>query len=281
MSDNAENAATTVVAPDGARVAAWSRGGQLTSWIPAGGEDRLFLSDITEFGPGVAFRGGVPVIFPQFGGFGPLPGHGFARGLPWALTQAGIEGGEGVVAYCLTDDVYTRSLWNHAFEVTVTARFRGDRLTVTLGVTNTGGQPFTFTAALHTYFRVDELARTTIEGLGGLRYRDHTRNDVHDIQREPVLSFSGEVDRIYENAPAVLHIVEPRRRLRVEAKNFPDAVVWTPWESPRGIKNLQPGGFRRFICLEAAVITAPVSLAPGASWAGAQTMTALGGAQAA
>ena len=68
---------------DGARAEIYLHGAHLTSWVPAGGSEALFLSPKAEFVQGSAIRGGVPVIFPQFSDLGPLPKHGFARTLDW------------------------------------------------------------------------------------------------------------------------------------------------------------------------------------------------------
>ena len=38
--------------------------------------------------------------------------------------------------------------------------------------------------------------------------------------------------------------------------------------------DLEPGGFARMLCVEAAAASAPVRLAPGATWRGAQELTA-------
>jgi glucose-6-phosphate 1-epimerase len=32
-------------------------------------------------------RGGIPLVFPQFGNSGKLQKHGFARNVPWTLLQ--------------------------------------------------------------------------------------------------------------------------------------------------------------------------------------------------
>ena len=49
---------------------------------------------------------------------------------------------------------------------------RQTQLSVTLEVANTGDTPFAFTAALHTYLRVADIANVTIEGLQGCDYED-------------------------------------------------------------------------------------------------------------
>src|SRR5450830_1072291 len=79
----------TLTARDGATVSICHQGAHVCSWIPANGTEQLFLSNQSEFREGVAIRGGVPVIFPQFAGLGTLPKHGFARTAPWKLDQQG------------------------------------------------------------------------------------------------------------------------------------------------------------------------------------------------
>jgi glucose-6-phosphate 1-epimerase len=105
-----------IAAGDGARVEACTHGAQVTSWKPASGEERLFLSDRSTFAPDAAIRGGVPIIFPQFGGMGALPKHGFARVVEWEAVRAGRAStgrGEGhfrLTANARTVDVGSRFL---------------------------------------------------------------------------------------------------------------------------------------------------------------------------
>lgn len=271
----------TLTASGGARAVMWPQGAQVASWIPAGDDERLFLSVHPSGGPG-GLRGGVPVIFPQFGGFGPLPAHGFARSVVWDLVAAashpddgrphGPGDGEAMAEFALRDSEATRAVWPHAFRATLNVHAGGPRLRVALGVTNTGDQPFSFTAALHTYIRVAELAETTLEGLAGLRYFDHQNGDVVRMESEPRVAFKGPVDRIYYHVPGAIVVREPERQLWIEAKGFPDAVVWTPWTN--AVKNLEPDGYRHFVCVEAAAVQTPITLAPGERWHGEQTLIA-------
>ena len=67
-------------APDGAQATVLLHGAHLVSWIPAGGQEQLYLSPTTLYGEGRAVRGGVPVVFPQFNMRGPLAAkHGLSR----------------------------------------------------------------------------------------------------------------------------------------------------------------------------------------------------------
>ena len=47
-------------APDGAQATVLLLGGQLVSWVPAGGEEQLYLSPTARYGVGASVRGGVP-----------------------------------------------------------------------------------------------------------------------------------------------------------------------------------------------------------------------------
>ena len=145
--------------PDGARAELTLHGAHVLSWVPVAGGEQLFLSRKSEYRPGVAIRGGVPVIFPQFAGRGPLPKHGFARTLPWELLS--VEGGLAVLT--LQDNPATRAIWPYAFRLEYRVELGRQNLAMRLGVVNTGTQAFSFTAALHTYLRVEDV-RLAVNG---------------------------------------------------------------------------------------------------------------------
>lgn len=261
-------------AADGARAEIYAHGAHITSWIPAGGDERLYLSGKALFQSGAAIRGGVPVIFPQFAGEGPLPKHGFARGLPWRLigvTQP-QQGGASAV-FGLEDSEATRAIWPQAFQLELRVSIGGAVLEATLSIKNSGKSDCSFTAALHTYIRVGEIEAARLRGLHGLRYRDTALSGARSVEAADALRIEGEVDRIYFDAPARLELLDGTRRLYIESSGFPDAVVWNPGAArAAGFTDLDAEGYRRFLCVEAAVIGTPVSLAPGASWSGTQRL---------
>ena len=267
----------TLQSADGARADIHPQGAHLTQWWPAGSaESRLFLSERAVFAPGVPIRGGVPVIFPQFAGEGPLPKHGFARSRPWVLQDRSLsDSGTALARYALADDAETRALWPHAFLVTLTIELGGQTLTVTLDVHNTGATTFAFTAALHTYLAVQDLEDVGLHGLAGLHYRDTA--DAGHMKPEAMasLSFHGEVDRNYVATPETLRLQDGTRSLQIAQKGFADTVVWNPGaETSSKFKDLAPQDYRRFVCIEAAQIAHPVQLAPGAGWQGSQQLIA-------
>lgn len=263
----------TLQTKDGAFAEIYRHGAHVTSWRPAGGRERLFLSSRSAFGGSAAIRGGVPVIFPQFAGEGPLPKHGFARNRAW--TFIGVEAGGSAARFQLQDSEDSRAIWPFAFQAELRVAISGAQLEVALSVLNSGSESFAFTAALHTYLRVSGISETTVHGLHGLRYRDTAAGGVEHGENAVALNILDEVDRIYFDAPDSLQVREPRALTEVRQSGFCDTVVWNPGpQRAAALSDLEPDGWKRFLCVEAAVVGRPVQLAPGARWSGSQTLIA-------
>ncbi len=143
----------------GSRRAATKRYFSVPSLHPAfaEGNEALFLSPKANFSVGTSIRGGVPIVFPQFGGLGQLPAHGFARTQIWEL----VESAPDHATLHLHDNENLTNIWSHKFELEYTVRIGGNQLELSLKVTNTDSAPFEFTSALHTYLRV-RLAIVTL-----------------------------------------------------------------------------------------------------------------------
>jgi glucose-6-phosphate 1-epimerase len=260
---------------DGASAEVHLHGAHVTSWRPApSGDERLFLSARSEFRRHAAIRGGIPVIFPQFAAEGPLPKHGFARTSAWTLTGEEHERDGSVVGvFRLASSPATQAIWASSFLATLTVRVHGSTLRVELGVENTGSETCVFTAALHTYLRVHDVSRTTLAGLQGTLYRESGAPGVFTVDEEVALCVAGEVDRVYVDAPRRLVMVEPTRELAIEAAGFRDVVVWNPGALRAAeMKDMEPGGERRMLCVEAAAVQKPVRLHPDDRWVGSQTL---------
>jgi glucose-6-phosphate 1-epimerase len=273
------------VSDDGARARVLPYGAHVVSWTPApaspgGAAERLFVSAASAYRAGAAVRGGVPVIFPQFAAEGPYVRHGFARTRPWALARAGRgAGGAGEAELVLAADDETRRLWPHAFRCALTVRVAGARLEVALAVENPGPGAFAFTGALHTYLRVGDVAAARVRGLGGARYRDQAAGGASGEPSGAALAVRGEVDRVYLDAAAPVEVEDAAagRTTRVSREGFADVVVWNPGEAlAAGLADLEPGGWRRMLCVEAAAVARPVRVEPGARWEGRQRLEAAG-----
>jgi glucose-6-phosphate 1-epimerase len=260
---------------DGASAEVYLHGAHVTSWRPApSGDERLFLSARSGFRGSAAIRGGIPVIFPQFAAEGPLPKHGFARTCAWKLAEEKVEEyGSAVATFTLASSAATQAIWPASFLATLTVRLHGPVLAVQLGVENTGTEAFHFTAALHTYLRVHDVRQATLVGLRGTRYRESGAPGVFKVDDDESLHIGGEVDRVYVDAPRRLVLREPDRELAIEAAGFPDVVVWNPAAARAAeLTDMEPGGERRMLCVEAAAVQNPIRLHPDDRWMASQTL---------
>lgn len=244
----------------------------LCSWKNAKGEELLFMSSKAIFEPPKAIRGGVPVCFPQFGPFGPLGQHGFARNQHFEVEQAD----EAVVTLLLKYDG-SQADYPFPFELRVRVALCDETFLQTLQVKNTGTEPMPFTCALHTYYRVSAIEAVTVEGLQGVEYLDSLQGRARKTEDSSAITFGGEVDRIYLNAPSPVKICDAAsgRTIEVSKQGFPDAVLWNPWiEKSRGMADLGDDDYKHFVCLEPAVAaTGPVVLQPGESWEASQSVS--------
>jgi glucose-6-phosphate 1-epimerase len=260
--------------PSGSTAEIYLHGAHLTSWILAGGVEALFLSRAAELAPGRAIRGGVPVVFPQFAQRGPLPKHGFARTSSWRWTDEGDDPAAATSATLeLVDSAETRAIWPHRFRALVTVALGERTLSQRLTIENTGGAPFSFTAALHTYFALADLHRASIEGLSGVSYEDHAARGEDATERGGELLVTGEIDRVYLDAPSELRLRDRgnERTIRLRLDGFRDVVVWNPAEhGAAALPDMEAEEYLRMICVEAAQVGRPVELAPGAEWSGGQ-----------
>ena len=277
---SSEPSSVTLQSPDGATVQLSLYGGHVLSWKPAGAPEQLYLSPRSEFTPGKAIRGGVPVCFPQFSERGPLPKHGFARTLPWELISQEQGKDDALAVMRLRDNDETRRLWPHAFELELSVRVGGRSLDIELACENLGQAtdgPLQFTAALHTYLRVADLDAVSVEGLAGLRYFDSIKQ-AEALQRMDLL-LTGEkgvldLDRIYFGVKErPLLVAEDRRQVVIRQQGFEDAVIWNPGpERCAKLADMPPDGWSEMLCVEAASIGRPVELQAGESWVGRQSL---------
>lgn len=241
-------------------------GATLTSW-KIGGEELIFVSPKAVFAPPKAIRGGVPVCFPQFAMLGPLQTqHGFARNMAWQVA----EEGPASCRLVLESSEATLAQWPQPFRLEMSVSLHaGGALQQELTVVNTGERPMEFTAALHTYFTVSDVANASVVGLKGLQYVDNTSGSTSADTADAV-AFPGEVDRTYIGAPAAIKLHDSGRNsvLLLHKRGFADAVVWNPAEAKAAsMGDLGAEHWRGFVCVEAAQArSGAVTLAAGQAW---------------
>jgi glucose-6-phosphate 1-epimerase len=262
--------------PKGSSAVISKLGGQVLSWMTPDGREHLYLSEKAVFDGSVAIRGGVPVCFPQFSGLGDLPKHGLVRTRLWSLDTERCAEDYALVTLAISDDETSRAIWPHAFTAEITLMLEVDRIDIEFCVTNTGGVPFEFTGALHSYLRVTQVEDVSLEGLYGHNYRDAANSDqiVRDSGIE--LTIDNEVDRVYYDIQRPQQLNAGNLSLTIESQGFPDVVVWNPWvELCAELKDMPADGWRQMLCVEAAIAQNPISLPAGEEWYGRQTLVAI------
>jgi D-hexose-6-phosphate mutarotase len=243
------------------------QGAHVTTFRPKDqAEPVIWLSDLAKFAAGKSIRGGVPVCWPWFGphatesGF---PGHGFARTVMWDVVgTAAPASGETEITLTLRDNEQTRSQWPHASRVELKTVV-GKALKIDLTTTNMGDSDITLGEALHTYFRIGDIADIRITGLEGSTFVDKvdTGNGSGSGNRKTqsgAVTCGGEVDRVYVNTDATCAIEDGRlkRRIVVTKSGSQSTVVWTPWaEKADKMGDFGPvvanaGGWRAMVCVE-------------------------------
>ncbi len=261
--------------PRGAQAVVSRFGGQVLSWTPSDGRERLYLSERAIFDGREPIRGGIPVCFPQFSSQGGLPKHGFVRCKPWQVTAQRCGDDYALVTLLTEDDAATHALWSHSFELELTVMLEADTLDLELGLSNTGEEALTFTGALHTYLQVDAIENVRLSGLCGTNYRDSANGGREGREAAEILTFAGETDRIFLGASRPLSLNDGAGQLGIAQDGFTDVVVWNPWaDKGAALADLPPDGWRRMLCVEAAVAGAPLTVRPGEEWYGRQKLMA-------
>jgi len=262
--------------PRGSSAVVARLGGQVLSWMTPDGRERLFLSERAVFDGSVSIRGGIPICFPQFGGLGDLPKHGFARTREWSVAAQRCGDDYALATLELVDDEDTRALWPHAFRAEITVMLEVDRIDVEFCVENTGPAPFEFTGALHSYLRVTQVEDVALEGLHGHDYLDAARGNRVVRETGTEIIVESEVDRVYYDVRRPQLLNAGNLSLGIQSQGFPDVVVWNPWvDLCAGLKDMPPDGWRHMLCVEAAAVRKPVIVQPGEEWFGRQTLVAV------
>ncbi len=244
------------------------QGAQVLEWQPAGHQPVLWVSRAAQYLAGKGVRGGVPVCWPWFGaGEEGKPAHGFVRTRMWELLSADWEGELLVIRMGIGDNAETRAIWDHAFDLELKVTI-GTTLVMELITRNTGHQAFTITEALHTYFRVGDIARTAVTGLDNVHYLDKVQAFSSNVQHGNV-GFSSETDRVYLNTTSTCVIDDAGcdRKIYVAKSGSHSTVVWNPWvDKAAGFADMEPEEYREMLCVETCNAgTDAITVQPGGS----------------
>jgi glucose-6-phosphate 1-epimerase len=270
-----------------AKVEVYLHGAHVTSFQTSNGQEVLYMSDKAAINSGSKIRGGIPICFPQFGP-GDLVQHGFARQSDeWKISRTTANENAVTVVLTLCDTHELRKMWNQNefrcdYTIELTAK---DQLLLDLKVSNLNmSGSFGFTTALHTYFAIDDITRTAVQGLSGLDYTDKVKL-AEGKQEKQLIEFSQEIDQVYYDVPVdpvskssnISVLLDKNKsdqssKINVELLHdiqggFRDCVVWNPWiEKARELSDMPDEDYKQFVCVEAATIRLPIQLPASHTW---------------
>lgn len=252
------------------------QGAHVLSFTPAGGRDLLWLSPLAKFNHGKAIRGGIPLCLPWFGGHPDkargLPAHGFARSSDWSIEAAEqLADGSHRIVLGLKDSLQTREMWPHHFHFRFAVSV-GSVLKVELAAEHLGKEAVPFSAAMHSYFAVPDVAECVIEGLAGCE-QINTLGGITRLFNEGDVVISNMHDSVYLDVPAeqIIRTAAGDTHIVSDCKS---AVVWNP-----GTAALKGGdigaAYSGFVCVERGdVFDNAVTLQPGESYQVSMTISA-------
>lgn len=294
-----------IVEHGGALLEVYYYGATITKW-QLDGKDILFTSSKAILDGSKAIRGGIPLVFPQFGskpdGYpNALPQHGFARVSRWDWVGVTVlNTTETTIAFSLKPDAIPKShrdkwgfgeftshtisksflnLVSKDFKLIYSVTLMGSSLKTSLTVKNIGNTPFPFETLLHTYIRIDDVDKVRVSGLTGYPYVDKVAiapngNPLRVDEEENVfVTITQEVDRVYERVKndhlTVSNVV-------IHKNGFNDVVVWNPWiDRAKALADFADDEYKQMICVEVGNVQNPIVLAPGDEWKGSQVLTAI------
>jgi len=243
-------------------------GAQVTHFQKIGEPPLLFLSGKSQFTPGKAIRGGIPICFPWFGSRANDVAHGFARITDWGLTEARVLSDSAVQVCSCLPETAARTDWpQFKAELTVTV---SETLALEFSIQNTDAtRDFVFENLFHAYFSIGDISSVSVAGLQKTAFLDQLENFARKIQPAAPLVFKSEVDSIFPDSPSQLEIDDAllRRKIRIKTTGARSTVVWNPWiEKSKRLNDLDEGSFRKFVCVESGnVAEDKITLKPGAT----------------
>jgi glucose-6-phosphate 1-epimerase len=254
----------------------YTYGAAVTSWKTRG-IDALWVSDENKWQPGgKAIRGGIPLCFPQFGPYGDLVQHGFARVSEWMIEDTYVSTDGSVTAiFVLSSDKPNdaTAAWPYKFSAKYTVTLSVIGLETNFQVTNMDDKPFDVTMAFHNYFKTSDVNDARIFGFEGLNFLNRLDGDKEQGPEDDTgagILLEKETDRIYLNAPEELAIFDFATLKIVKIKKtgtLPETTLWNPF----GAEGADPG-WQKFICVEPACVAKPATVAPGDTWIASQLL---------
>lgn len=248
------------------------RGGIITRWSIQG-QEILYLDGQRFTNPELSVRGGIPILFPICGNLPDntytingqqytLKQHGFARDLPWQVTEQ-VTQARASITLVLDSNETTRAVYPFDFQLAFTYQLQGNQLAILQRMTNHSTTAMPFSVGLHPYFLVHDKTQLQFN-IPATEFQDQQTKTNH--------AFAGNFDFTQDEIDAAFRplfaaaasVRDSQRGLQLKLAwndaHYKTFVFWTqkgkdfycvePWTAPRNALNTG---------------TDLISLAPGAS----------------
>jgi len=239
------------------------------------------VSDDAKLDGSKAVRGGIPLVFPQFGHPDKsMPQHGFLRTNFWKADDSSAydnADGAGITYKLELKDVKNSrggvwgedTVYDCCFSYSV--RIGAKTITTTLEITNTGTQKFDFQTLLHTYYLVGGKnalngSECYVKGLEGYLVADKVSGSEYTCDSNPIV-IEGLTDRVYTPTAGkdIVNVtvgVGEGETLKITAsgkcgeKSVPvSCVVWNPnKEKAAGMSDFGDDQYHDMICVEPGIL---------------------------
>ncbi|KAF4045663.1 Aldose 1-epimerase [Phytophthora infestans] len=239
--------------------------------------DVIFMSK-DSFMDGVnPIRGGIPVVFPNFGGAPGFPNHGFARITNWTLasTKEATDNSPSVAKFTMAASNSTRQMWPVDFKLEYEIEFH---------------------TLLHNYLWVDDSRNggVAVSGLKGVDYFDQVAkvNKTETRQSVTFTNSTAQTGNTYLDAPdkivaTIKGVSTKDRSVTVQKKGFitgkkgqkaiktkTDAVVWNPGaERAKKLEDFGDEEYINMVCVEPGRVSVKQPLPAGHTYTLQQSIT--------
>ena len=166
-------------------------GATVISYKTSAGRECLFLSRDAKLDGSKAIRGGIPLVFPQFGQPDKsMPQHGFLRNNLWCADKSSAydnKDSAGIsYTFRLNDAKNGRGgKWDENTDLDVvcvySVKIEAEKMTTSLEIKNTSSKHFNFQTLQHTYYLVEgnaalDASQCYVKGLEGYAVVDKITN---------------------------------------------------------------------------------------------------------
>ncbi|MBH8560805.1 aldose epimerase [Nostoc sp. CENA67] len=234
------------------------RGGIITRWRIQG-QEILYLDTERFANPDLSVRGGIPILFPICGNLPDntytykgkqytLKQHGFARDLPWEVTDQ-VTQDKVSLTLVLNSNEQTRAVYPFDFQLTFTYELQGNSLEIRQQYKNLSSTALPFSNGFHPYFVTTDKTQLEFE-IPSQEYQDQRTKEIYPFNGNFDFNLD-EIDVAFKQLSSKsAAVIDNSRNFKLTldyGDDYPILVFWTlkgkdfyclePWSAPRNSLN--------------------------------------------